>query len=222
MINNNLPINKNQYLKCYSHTNLTVIPYVKSRLVFAELTARIIQQNNFDVVALDLPYFMNSMGNWLETPISLFPLVSSLHIVKQDSTTVSFPFVPNDAACCAAFVVKELQKQGRSIKYWCVDDSHVIDYMYECLQQPSIHLKDDYYIFIDGLQQYFESVFAKLKEMWKELPDKQRFFLAYRANIVAWRLKTLLSKSTNVLFVCEYRLWSLVAKILENDDFLTG
>ena len=56
------PTTKKQFIKHPNFENLFVIPYVKRRLVFSEIVARAIQEDNFDLVLVDLPYFLNTPG----------------------------------------------------------------------------------------------------------------------------------------------------------------
>jgi len=78
-----------------------VLPYVRGRRAFAQLIARVLKDNEFDCVLIDLPAFLNNK-RWLSAPLQHFPLVSSL-IIQTKSGCALLPFVPSDAACAAAY-----------------------------------------------------------------------------------------------------------------------
>jgi len=83
------------YIRHKSYENLFILPYINCRLVFAEMAVRAIGEGEFDMVVVDLPFFMND-NEWLEIPIESFPLVSSLivsvagdevrDLMKEDET----------------------------------------------------------------------------------------------------------------------------------------
>lgn len=210
-------VGKIQYIRHPYFGNLSVIPYIKARLVFAEMSARAIEEGGFDLVAVDLPYFMNYEG-WLDMPLKLFPYVSSLLVQNKDSLFVAFPFVPNDAACCSIASVRILQDNRNQIEYECIDDSNIIDYPYDCLAMPEVASIDDYFVFTDGLENYYAPVFNQLNESWNRMTETQQFFLKHRAGIMAERLRNLLRRGKKTLFVCEYKLWWLISKMLEHDS----
>lgn len=210
---NTKPVQKNQYIKCNAFENLTVVPYMRGRLVFAELAARAIEEGEFDTVVVDLPYFMNGK-TWLDIPIRLFPYVSSLVLKKPDSTLINFPFVPNDAACAAVAAAKGIKDGSKSIDIQCIDDSNVIHYPPDCFYQPVIRVKDDYFVFIEGIENYYRPLFSQLDQTWQQLSTDHRFFFEYRAGIMSERIKECLRQGRNTLFVCEYRIWWLISKLL--------
>ena len=200
------------YIRHPVFRNLFVIPYVRGRLVFAELVARAILEGDFELVVLDLPYFMKDRG-WIDFSIKLFPFVSSL-VIKKGNSFITFPFAPNDAACISAFLIQDLKEKGHSIDIECIDDSNLIHYPSECLMPTKIKIKDDYFVFVDGLKTYFSPLMKQLDSLWKRASDGQRFFVKYRANIVAERLKNCLRQGKKALFVCDYRLWWSVSREL--------
>lgn len=215
MISTHYPTVKKQCIKHKKFGNLYVIPYVRGRLVFAELVARALEEDKFDLVAVDLPFFMNEGGLW-EKAIKLFPNVSSLLIRKEDSTFVSFPFVPNDAACISLAAVQVLKEWGRDIELKCIDDSHVIHYPKEFLKQPDINIRDDYFVFTEGLEEYYRDVYPQLESSWNQFTEDQRLIVDYRAGLVAERLESYLKSDRKTLFICEYRLWWFVNKMLDS------
>ncbi len=206
---------------CIKHPhfeNLFIIPYSRGRLNFAEVVARIVQEDRFDTVLVDLPYFMNS-EKLLKESSRLFPLCYSLMIKKEDDSFSLFPFTPNDAACITVATVQILNDMGcPSMEIKCVDDSSIINYPRESLLQPEIHLKDDSFIFTDGLGKYFKPLFQKLDQVWDHLPEKTRFFNEYRAGLVAERVIKEMQEAKRILLVCEWRLWWLVSKKLASDQ----
>lgn len=193
--------------------NLSVIPYVKNRLVFAELAARSIRSGDFDLVLVDLPYFLNGKEDVL-MPARLFPLVSTLVIKNQHSRFINIPFVPNDAGCAALAVTEMMKARGNAIELQSIDDSQVINYR-ENLYYPDIALKDDYFVFTEGLENYFSGAWQKLDQFLKNCPGENRFYHEYRANQIVRQLRRFIKGGQRVLFLCEYRLWRLVSCLLE-------
>ncbi len=191
-----------------------VIPYIRGRLVFAELAARALEEDQFERVVVDFPFFMNN-DNLLEKASQMLPYASSLLLKKKDGTFVSIPFVPNDAACITVAAVQSLKKDGISIELKCIDDSQVFNYPQESLMQSEINFTDDYFVFTDGLENFFGPLYMQLDQSLRECSRDQRFFSEYRAGIIAERLAGLLRQGSKTLFVCEYRLWSLVSSMLE-------
>lgn len=212
MLFSRLPVEKNQCIKRPLFENLSVIPYVKGRLVFAELAVRAIQEGCFDIVLVDMPYFMNDK-RYLSAAVSALPLVNSLALKKRDSGFVNIPLAPNDAACAAIAMAQMLRNEGSQIGLQCIDDSNVVNY-HEYLRLPHINLKDDYLVFVEGLDKYFELPFRQLADVWKNLAETQRYFLRYRAGMVKKRLEGHLKEGKNTLFICEYSLWRLVSEML--------
>ena len=141
---------KKQYIRQRRDENLYVIPYIRGRLVFAELVARALEEDGFEQVVVDLPFFMNKGGLW-EDAIKLFPYVSSLLIRRDDADFVTYLFVPNDAACISLATVRMLREWGNNIELKCIDDSRVIHYPRESLAHPEVIVRDDYFIFTEGL-----------------------------------------------------------------------
>jgi len=121
---------------------------VKGRLVFAEVAAKAILKGNYDIVIVDLPYFLHD-GKWMDACVDLFPLVSSLVIKNADSfSTVAI--TPNDAACISVFLVSDLKDKGQNIAIKYIDDSKIIHYPSGCLRQSVPKFKDDYFVFVDS------------------------------------------------------------------------
>jgi len=147
-------------------------------------------------------------------PLKLFPMVSSLVIRNAEAQTLTLPFVPNDAACAAMAVVEQMKKRGTTIDLKHIDDSHTINYG-NFLTFPEAALLDDYNVYLDGLEAYFEKPFRTMEALWKNLPETNRFYLDYRARQVAERLNNLAKAGKRTLFICEYRLWRQIDRIIE-------
>ncbi|HLG31095.1 MAG TPA: hypothetical protein VI387_12865, partial [Candidatus Brocadiales bacterium] len=204
---------RDYYIKSPSSENLYTIPYIRGRLVFAELVARAMENGSFDLVLVDLPCFMNN-EECLTIPAQLFPIGSSLVILKGTDSYMTIPFVPNDAPCTAIAMVQLLREWGGSVDLRCIDDSNVINY-HEYLQYPEVKLKDDYFVFVDGIEVYFAQPFKQMEDLWNNLPDTQRSFLEHRASIVKEYLDGYLRKGKKTLFIREYKLWWIISKFLE-------
>jgi len=215
-MNRSLSKTKKQYIRPAGYDNLSVIPYIRGRLVFAELAARAIEEDGFEQVVIDFPYFMNSGGIW-EDAVRLFPHVSSLLIKKEDGSFVAFPFVPSDAACMSLAAVQLQREWGFDIKLNCIDDSQVIHYPAESLAMPEITLQDDYLVFRCGLEDYFRDTHTQLEGTWMNLSKDQRLLNEYRAGVIAERLQGALKGKEKTLFVCEHRLWWLVRKVFSSN-----
>ncbi len=181
--------------------------------MFAEMAARAIEEDNFEQVVADLPFFMNTGALW-EKAVKLFPQVSSLLIKRNDDTFAVFPFVPNDAACMSLAAVKLLKDWGRDIELRCIDDSHIIHYPRESLVQPVIRMRDDQFVFTEGLDEYYNAMYAQLESSLSEVTEDQRLFNEYRAILVSERIKGCMAGGKKTLFVCEYRLWWQIQKTL--------
>jgi hypothetical protein len=193
-------------------SNLSIIPYVKGRLIFSELVARAMETEKFDFLAVDLPYFMNDR-TWFDLPLKLFPIVSSLMIKRDNSNPLLFPFVPNDAGCISVSLARM-----KWVDFECLDDANLINYPEGSLFQPDISLKDDYFVFSDGLEGYFSPLWQQMSNVWNQASYVQRWFTSYRASVVVERLRRHLSERAKVLFVCEYQLWWAVQKVLEENS----
>jgi hypothetical protein len=200
------------YINHAGFPNLCILPYVRGRLVFSELVGRAIEEEEFDLLVLDLPHFMKDK-QCLDIPLRFFPLASSLIIQKDKSNFVLFPFVPNDAACIGAYIARR-KFNGF---FECVDD-HIIDYPEGYLFQPEMALRDDYFVFSEGLKEYFTQVWDRMNSLWNEISYLQRSYTIYRASIVTRRLKECLARGGRTLFLCEYQLWWAVKKFLEDEE----
>ncbi len=193
-------------------TNLYVVPYIRGRLAFAQIVAGIMQEIPFDLVLLDLPRFMQH-NQWLEGPLSLFPLVSSFLIKGSQPDSVLFPFVPTDAACVAAYLA------GRgSVALRCVDESSMIDCPAERLLRPDTKVRDDCAALAEGVDAFFGSAWARMDELWRAAETGLRELTIARAAAVARRVQEGLSGGRKVLFVCEYGLWWAVRRVLADPN----
>jgi len=192
--------------------NLYVLPYVKGRLVFAELLARAVEEKSFDLLVADLPHFLNDKGI-LDLPVGIFPLASSLIMKRGASNFALFPFVPNDAGCLAAY----FGKRKFAGFFECIDDN-LMNYGEGHLYHPDIQMKDDYFVFDQGLEEYFSPYGEKLRFLLDRAAFVRRFCTMYRAFVVAKRLRECLARGGQTLFVCEYQLWEHVKRLLEDEQ----
>ncbi|MEW6376453.1 MAG: hypothetical protein AB1502_11785 [Thermodesulfobacteriota bacterium] len=211
-----LPKKERPFIKHKGLPNLFVLPYIKGRLDFSELAARaMVEEEGFDFLGVDLPYFMNSR-QYLDVPLKLFPIPSSFIIKKSDSRFLLFPFVPNDAGSISVSMARL-----KFIDFECLDDGNLINYPEGSLFQPELYLKDDYFVFLEGLEGYFSPLWKHMDSFWSSASYMQQWFTSYRASIIVERLKKHLSERKKVLFVCEYQLWWAVKKLLEDtsEDF---
>lgn len=206
---------KDQCIRHSHYENLSVIPYVRGRLVFAELAARTIAEGQYDSVLVDLPSFLNE-GDFVSLLTDLFPSVSSLVIRNTKGRFISITFAPNDAAACAVAATQRIPGNEQSVRLEFVDDAQVINYQ-EYLNHPEPSLQDDYSVHVDGLSAYFSRPFLELDAIWQALPEQDRFYPHYRAAQVAARVAGHLAADKRTLLVCEYRLWHLMTSFLEQD-----
>src|SRR5581483_9497391 len=118
---------KDRFINHPRFENLSVLPYVRGRLVFAEQAARAVLGGQFDLILVDLPSFMNRMID-PALPARFFPKVSSLVIRNADGACMTIPFVPNDAACIAMAAAQMRNEVGIPQELICVDDPHIVNY----------------------------------------------------------------------------------------------
>jgi hypothetical protein len=191
-----------------SNCRLWVVPYIHSRLIFAEAAVRTLHKRVFDTVLLDLPSFMNH-DSWLDAPLEAFPLVSSL-LIKEDGKTCSlFPMVPTDASCAAAWFARR-----RSLAFECVDPIISLNGSSSDIPKAT-SLGDERLISSIGLKSYFETAWHQLDGQLENTPDSSIKNLMFHGKAVAERIRNRISSSRRVLFVCEYRLWWAVKKALD-------
>ncbi len=184
--------------------------------MFAELVARAIEEDGFEQVIVDLPFFLNKGGVW-EEAVKQFPHVSSLYFRIEDGRFAAILFTPSDAVSTALSSIQILREWGNSIDLQCIDDSRVIHYPKGSLAFPDVNVGDDYSVFIQGLAEYFNCLYDQLDGEWKEVSKDQRFFNEYRAGLISDRLRGYLRGGKKTLFVCEYRLWWLASKMFINE-----
>jgi len=203
-------------VRCSRHPawpNLHVLPYVRGRLTFAWLAARLLTQERFDCVAADLPQFLGDMDQ-LRAVLRLFPLVSSLLIRKRSEEFVLLPLAPSDAACIAAWLTA-----GRSGEFHCVDDPSCLFYPENHVFEPDLQLQDDSFA-AGNPEAYFGPAWERMDALWPRAPYMQRSFTMARAAKVLEYLEEPLWRGKKVLLVCEFRLWWALRKRLEERDRL--
>jgi|GEM_PF-971802 len=199
------------YIKATLYENLYVLPYERGRLVFAQLAARALEENQFDLVVVDLPQFMND-GTWTDIPLQAFPAATTIIIKRDDLQYLWLPLAPNDAGCLALYLAKTKQMHCE-----CVDDSNLINYPDGSLFQPDTGVREDYFIFHEGLDNYFARPWDLCAQQWLRATELQKLFSAYRASLIARRLRKLFSCSAKILFVCESLLWWMVRGVLAGE-----
>ncbi len=196
------------YLCRLSKRRIWVLPYVRGRLIFAEIAARTLHGRAFDTLLLDLPSFMNRTS-WLDGPLMSFPLVSSLIVQDERDTCSLYPLVPTDAACATAWLARR-----RSLAFECVDPVMLLSSA--CGDIPAIDgLEDERLIMLNGLRSYFEKAWFQLECLWQSPQQGPIRNLIEYGEAVADRVSDRIYSNGEVLFVCEYRLWWAVRKALE-------
>jgi hypothetical protein len=191
---------------------LEVFPYIRHRLVCAHLLARVLNSRTYDLLLIDLPYFMNH-GGWLELPLGLFPFVSLAVFKGSYGPHRAIAFAPNDAACLAAFLAMR-----RSLPYRCLDDSDMMNYPDNAIFHPRVEMPDDYRILHVGLERFFSPLWDQLEAAWPKASRVERFFSRYRAQTVVRHLRAAFAPGTRTLLVCEFRLWWLLEKALREES----
>jgi hypothetical protein len=188
-----------------------VIPYIRGRLVFAQIAASVITDGRFTRVVTDLPHFLNE-GEILETCHNEFPLAFSLIVRREEGDSFVLPLVPNDAGCLAAYAARI-----RPLDFECVDVECLLFHPESSLLSPDLPPGDAYIAPIKGLRNYFAPSWRRMDALWKDLSPIRKAFTAARAGVVASRLKRAAEGKGRALFVCEYRLWWAVEKALRGE-----
>jgi hypothetical protein len=187
--------------------NLSVVPHVRGRLMFAQAAAHAIGTLMPDCVAVDLPLFLDK-SEFLDTALSVFPLVTAMLVQLPGGEVQSLPFVVSDAACLSAHLA-----QKRGILSACIDDG--INAGREA-PPDDVPLPDDCCIPNIGFQNYFQAA-------WQRLGSGKVRSLSCRqpahASGVTHRLLRLLDMRKRVLFVCEWKRWHSVEQGLAHPDF---
>jgi hypothetical protein len=99
-----------------------------------------------------------------------------------------------------------------------MDDSNLLNYPEDVLFQPETSLKDDYFIFSEGVERYFSPAWERMTTEWHTTSFTQKHFTLYRAGIVSDRLKRSILEKKKVLFICDYQLWWSVRQILAKGE----
>jgi hypothetical protein len=190
---------------------LQVLPYVRNRLVFADLAVRLLKRNDYEIVLVDFPYFMNSSG-WLEYPFWIFPL-SSLAIFGKDANHLrGISFAPNDAASIAVYL-----STVHSLRFLGVDDSDLLNYPPHSIFSPAVNRGDDYQVYHLGLEKFFQPIWKQMTASWSATTAQRKFFSCYRAQVVTKHLREAMQGRRKGLFICEYQLWWALQRFLHQE-----
>jgi hypothetical protein len=191
--------------------DVDVLPYVRHRLVFAHLAAKILKENKYDVLLVDLPRFMND-PYWLTVPLKLFPQVSLAVFERSDGGFRTIVLAPNDAACLGVYLARTTSLSCR-----CLDDSDLLNYPPDAIFSPLLRMGDDYQAIHLGLGRYFQPLWDQMDVAWAGAPAPQRFFTRYRAGEVIKSLKASRQPGRKTLLVCEYQLWWALRQLLQEE-----
>jgi hypothetical protein len=189
--------------------DIDVLPYVRHRLVFAHLAAKILKENRYDALLVDLPRFMND-PYWLNVPLKLFPQVSLAVFGRNDGGFRTIILAPNDAACLGVYLAHTTSLPCRSL-----DDSDLLNYPPAAIFSPLLRMGDDYQVIHLGLGRYFQPLWDQMDVAWARAKAQQQFFTRYRAGEVLKSLKASLQLGRKMLFVCEYQLWWALRQLLQ-------
>jgi hypothetical protein len=180
--------------------NLFVVPYVHGRLMFAQAAAHAVQTLQPDMLAVDLPLYLNK-SRLLDAALQAFPLASALFVSHPSHGIRYLPFVVTDAPMLAAH-----QARARNISFECIDEGLDPEPL---LCAGDAGLPDDWELSQMSLHSYFD-------EAWGERgPDAgARQNNPAFAGRIACRLQRLMDGRRRILFVCEWKRWRWVGKML--------
>ena len=203
------------YIRSKLLPNMFIIPYVRYRLNFARMVTQTLSQEKIDVILVDLPDFLG-VTDFIDLSIDLFPFLRTMYI-KRDKHYYFYSYSPSDAA-----VVGMIWAILHKIDYYCIDDPDLIRYPKNALFVPKLKLKDDQFVFTEGLESYFAQVWPYLDFLWWGDLRKNKYANIYRASFIVDQLLEHSSSSKNILFICEFRLWWLIKNILRNKFAVSG
>ena len=186
--------------------NLFVVPYVRGRLMFAQAAAHAIDTLAPDCVAADLPLFLDK-SEFLDTALSVFPLVTAMLVQLPGGEVRSLPFVVSDASCLSAYLA-----QKRGILLACIGDG--INAGRET-HSDDVPLPDDCCLSNIGFQNYFQGAWSSESGKVRSLSFRQ----PTHASGIAHRLQSLLNVHKRVLFVCDWKRWLSVKQGLAHPAF---
>ncbi len=184
-------------LTFHDFPNLYLVPYVRGRLMFAQAAAHAAQSLKLDMVAIDLPGFLQN-SEFLNTALSVFPLTTALLINHPANKIRMLPFTVADAASIAAH-----QAWSHGITLACIDDGFVEEWPSDAME---FALPDDCVLPAMGFDGYF-------REVWQgQLSKPDSGYPAARR--IAYRLQRLMAAHTRVLFVCDWKRWPFIQAVL--------
>jgi hypothetical protein len=183
---------------------IEVLPYIRGRLVFAELTARLWRQGSYQSLLVDLPSFMNHSG-WLTEPLQFLPALSLAVFESRDGHPRALFFTPNDAATIGAYLALAEKRP-----VYCVDDRDLLNYPAEALMAPAISTGDDYRVYSLGLEAFFRPFWEQMDRVWAAASRQQKEFTLYRAGVMARQIHAAGPAGQKALLLCDYQLyWAL-------------
>ncbi len=188
---------------------LAVLPYVRGRLTFAQAAAALLDREAYTSVVTDLPHFLTH-GQVLDQAHACFPLALVLIVKQSTGDYRTWPLVPNDAAYMAMFAAWR-----RGLPALCVDEETPLWHPNISTWPAELPLRDDYLALWHGVEAYFSPHWSRMDRLWETLSPFQMALIQGRAASVARWLRGILASGGRILFVCEYRLWWAVRRILE-------
>ena len=197
-------------IKLPGRPGLSIVPYVRGRLAFAQLAVAALEAGRFDRLVVDLPRFLGR-GELIELAHSAFPLAFTIIVRKGPGSHLLLPFVPNDAGYIATFAARR-----KRVGYECIDSENLLFHPEGTIFSPDLPLLDDFFVLSNGLDRYFAPLWSRMDMLWEQTPSVTKAFTSARASVVASRLAEALASGGRTLFVCEYRLWWAVRKAIEN------
>ena len=198
-------------LKVPGWEGLEVLPYLRGRLIFAVLAARLLSQQKYNRLLVDLPAFLNHPG-WLEKPLSFFPAVSLAIFKRHDDGLRALAFAPQDAAGASLYLAR---LQG--LPWRCVGDSDVLNYPGGSIFSPLLDTGDDYRVEQLGLEEYFQPLYNQMEAAWNANSGRDFSLNRYQAGQVVKQIKAAWQPGRRVLFLCEYQLWWFVRQALQKE-----
>lgn len=165
------------------HKNITVIPSIHGRAVFALETRRRFLDQHFDCVAVELPPS-------LKTPVlDSIQELPDVYIMTYQEPEGDFVYVPIDPCDSIIEAVRLAERDRRC--HLAFIDAEVANLSHSICAMP-----DEYAALRIGLPEYYQAVSKHLKPTPAHSQD------AFREKLMAFRLQQLSKAHKRVLFVC--------------------